>query len=378
MNPVDRIAEKARQYSDEIEKSRHLHPEVVRILVDTGVLRSLVAQAYGGSEQPILEVLKVIEGVSQADGSTGWCTMIATTTGLTSHSLRADWAQTIYGDPAACTGGFGMPIGTAQIVEDGLEVTGRWAWGSGTDHCSWIGGGVHVVDAEGERATTADGASAPFVFFDLDDVELLDTWHVSGLKGTASTDYAVHRAFVPEGRWAQLIGGRPVVDSAASRFPFFGALAAGVASVTLGLAERAVEELILLGEKKSAGSSKALAERAPVQADLARATANIGQARSFLHEKVEEAWSMAVAGSPPTDECRAALRLAATSAGWRAVEAVDLCYHAGGGSAVYETSPLQRVFRDAHVACAHGMIASRTLEPLGRLGFGLPTSTVQF
>ena len=183
---------------------------------------------------------------------------------------------------------------------------------------------------------------------------------------------------MPEGRWAQLIGGRPVVDSAASRFPFFGALAAGVASVTLGLAERAVEELILLGEKKSAGSSKALAERAPVQADLARATANIGQARSFLHEKVEEAWSMAVAGSPPTDECRAALRLAATSAGWRAVEAVDLCYHAGGGSAVYETSPLQRVFRDAHVACAHGMIASRTLEPLGRLGFGLPTSTVQF
>ena len=137
MNPVDRIAEKARKYSDETEKLRHLHPEVVRILVDTGVLRSLVAQTYGGSEQPILEVLKVIEGVSQADGSTGWCTMIASTTGLTSHSLRADWAQTIYGDPAACTGGFGMPIGTAQVVEGGLEVTGRWAWGSGTDPVSY-------------------------------------------------------------------------------------------------------------------------------------------------------------------------------------------------------------------------------------------------
>ncbi|MCH2185216.1 hypothetical protein MK280_05025, partial [Myxococcota bacterium] len=354
MDPVDRIAEIARQHSDETEKLRHLHPEVVRVLVDTGVLRSLVAQAYGGAEQPILEVLKLIEKVSQADGSTGWCTMIASTTGLTSHSLRADWAQTIYGDPEACTGGFGMPIGTAQLVDGGLEVTGRWAWGSGTDHCSWIGGGVHVVDAEGQRAKTGDGASAPFVFFDLSNVELLDTWHVSGLKGTASTDYAVHRAFVPEGRWAQLIGGRPIVDSAASRFPFFGALAAGVASVTLGLAERAIEELIRIGDKKSAGSSKTLAERAPVQADLAQATANIGQARSFLYEKVEDAWSMALTGDPPTDACRASLRLAATSAGWRAVEAVDLCYHAAGGSAVYEASPLQRVFRDAHVACAHG------------------------
>ncbi len=378
MDTVQAITEIARKNAEENEKLRRLHPEIVRTLIETGALRGLVAHAYGGPERPLLEVLELIETISRADGSTGWCTMIASTTGLTSHSLQADWAQTIYGDPKSCTGGFGMPVGTARIVKGGLEVTGQWAWGSGTDHCNWIGGGVHVVDGDGNRAKTADGASAPFVFFDLQDVDLLDTWHVSGLKATASTDYAVHRAFVPEGRWAQLIGGQPVVDSPASRFPFFGALAAGVASVTLGLAERAIEELIRVGEKQSAGSSKSLAERAPIQADLAQATANIGQARSFLHANVEEVWAMAVAGDPLTDECRASLRLAATSAGWRALEAVDLCYHAAGGSAVYESSPLQRVFRDAHVSCAHGMIARRTLEPLGRLQFGLPTSTLQF
>jgi alkylation response protein AidB-like acyl-CoA dehydrogenase len=61
----------------------------------------------------------------------------------------------------------------------------------------------------------------------------------------------------------------------------------------------------------------------------------------------------------------------------RCAHAVDLCYHAGGGTSVYETSPLQRVFRDTHVATQHGMIAPRTLEPLGRMVFGLPTDTRQ-
>ncbi len=42
-------------------------------------------------------------------------------------------------------------------------------------------------------------------------------------------------------------------------------------------------------------------------------------------------------------------------------------------AAVYSTSPIQRVFRDVHVATQHAMVARRTFEPLGRYGFGLPT-----
>ena len=102
-----------------------------------------------------------------------------------------------------------MPAGQARVVEGGLEVSGQWAWGSGTNHCTWIGGGVRVVDDAGEPAATADGATTPFVFFDRSDVELLDTWQVAGLEGTASTDYRVERAFVPQGRWVQLVGGTP-------------------------------------------------------------------------------------------------------------------------------------------------------------------------
>lgn len=368
----------AAERSAETEKLGRLHPEVVTALIDSGMFRRWVAKEFGGDGAPVTDVLRTIEDASKADGATGWCVMIANTTALNSHRLSAPWAEAIYSDPAACTGGFGMPAGTARLVEGGLEVSGHWAWGSGTDHCTWIGGGARVVDDAGEPAVTADGAFAPFVFFEPGEVQLLDTWHVAGLKGTASTDYVVDKVFVPEGRWAQFSQVNPLIESSLARFPFFGALAAGVAAVTIGLAERAIEEIVRLGEKRSAGSSKTLAERTSIQADLALAIANVGQARAYLYEMTDRVSELGSHGIDVPDKSRAELRLAVTAAARRSVEAVDLCYHAGGGSAVYDKSPLQRVFRDAHVAITHAMVAPRTLEPLGRLMFGLPTNTTQF
>ena len=62
---------------------------------------------------------------------------------------------------------------------------------------------------------------------------------------------------------------------------------------------------------------------------------------------------------------------------WQSAAAIDLMYHAGGGSSIHESAPLQRVFRDAHVATQHAMVAERTYEPVGRLALGLPTDAGQ-
>lgn len=372
------LCQVANERAADTERLGHLHPDVFDALVASGVLRGWVCKEVGGQGSSVTDVLKTIETVSRSDGATGWCIMIANTTALTSHRMPHKWSEEIFADPASCTGGYGMPAGTATLVEGGLEVTGRWSWGSGTDHCTMIGGGVRVIDQDGKPALTRDGAFAPFVFFDPADVELLDTWQVAGLKGTASTDYTVNRVHVPEGRWAQLIGATPTVEGPLGRFPFFGALGSGVSAVTIGLAQRAIDELVLLGEKKSIGSSRSLAERGSVQSDLSMARANVAQARSYLHHCADTLWCQAEEGHEVSDSQRAELRLAATSAAVRCVEAVDLCFHAAGGAAIFETNPLQRVFRDAHVAISHGMIAPRTLEPLGRMAFGLETNAALF
>jgi alkylation response protein AidB-like acyl-CoA dehydrogenase len=114
-----------------------------------------------------------------------------------------------------------------------------------------------------------------------------------------------------------------------------------------------------------------------VQAAVARAEAGWRSAWAFLSEVVGGAWAAAAEGAPLGDEHKRLIRLAATNVTWRSAEAVDLMYHAGGGSSIHEASALQRVFRDVHVATQHGMVAERTYEPVGRMALGLPTDTAQ-
>lgn len=363
----------------EIESRRRLPDDIAAALVDTGVFRLWVPEVYGGMQAHVLAVLDAVEALSYHDGATGWCGMIGATTSLTSGFLPAEFAQQIYGDARGVTGGYAMPAARAVPVDGGgLRVTGRWQWGSGSYHATWLCGGALVVGADGRPAPRADGLVAPIVFLERGEYELLDTWHVAGLKGTGSTDYTATDVLVPEGRWIQLPVAEPAVDAPLYRFPFAGALALGVCSVALGLARRAFDEVVdLAGGKRPAQSSRTLAERPVVQADLARAEAAFRSGRAFVREVVEEAWAVAEAGDPLGDEHRRSLRLAATDAMWRAVAAVDLAYHAGGGSSIHEASPLQRVFRDVHVASQHGMVAARVYEPVGRMALGLPTDPAQ-
>ena len=358
---VEPVGLEASARAGEIESLRRLPDDIARALVETGLFRAWVPARYGGGETDALTVLDAIEALSFHDGATGWCAMIGATTSLTAAFLPAEFAQQIYGDPSAVTGGFAMPAARGEPVEGGIVVNGRWQWGSGTSHCTWIGGGCIVGD------------SAPFVFFERDQVELLDTWHVAGLKGTGSTDYAVADQFVPEGRWVHVLAAEPVVDGPLYRMPFMGLLSLGVCMVGLGLARRAQHELVeLAGGKRPMGSGKTLAERQVVQAEVARAEAAWRSARAFVREVVDEAEQVGV-----TDEMRRRLRLAATDAMWRSAQAVDRMYSAGGGSSIHESHPLQRVFRDVHVATQHGMVAERTYEPVGRMALGLPTDARQ-
>lgn len=363
----------ARDRATEIEQLRRLPADLVEALVATGVFRRWIPAAHDGHQATLAEGLATIESAAYHDGSTGWCVMIALTTSLLAASLPAEHADAIYRPPGAITGGYAAPVGRARIHGDALVVDGTWSWGSGSSHCTWIGGGAEVVDAAGGPARLGDGASRVFPFFEIDEVELLDTWRVSGLRGTASTEYVADGVVVPHGRWVPLDVAARRIDDPLYRFSSFGALAAGVAAVCLGLGRRAVDELIDVGATIPAASSRALGERAPVQATLACAEARVRAARALLGEVVEAAWDRTVTEGRVGEEYRRLLRLAACHAAAESAGAVEACYRAAGGQAIYDDNALQRVFRDVNVATQHAMVSPRVLEPLGRIGFGLPT-----
>ena len=364
--------------SEEIEQARGLPLDVVEMMKATGVFRMFVPDELNGPGVAAEESLRVLEEIAYHDGAAGWCAMISGTTSLLSSMLPDPHASDIFGGLDSITGGFAMPKGRALPVDGGLRVTGRWAWGSGTRHCTWIAGGCLVVDEDGKPTPRADGLLHPFVFFHPSDVEFIDNWHVSGLSGSGSGDYQVAEAFVPEGRWVQIGVDKPVRDNPWSRCSFYGLLACGVASCAIGIGRRAIDELVAMADtKKPQGSSRSLAQRPQIQADVAIAESKLAAARSFMSTAIADSWETASAGDIPSVEQKRQLRMSATHATQTAAEVAELMYKAGGGAAVYKANALQRTFRDAFVATQHAMVAPRTFELHGRIRLGLETDTRQ-
>lgn len=355
-------SEMLRGKSAEHEANRRISAEAVRALKDLDILRAYVPADYGGPEYDPFTAMDVIETLSAADGSTGWCATIASLTSHIAGCLPEDWGRTIFGSPDSSSCGVYAPSGRGTVQPDGsYQVSGRWAWGSGSSFATWMTG-----------ATISDDGSVRHMFFPTDALTMHDTWYSTGLRGTASNDFSAEGLVVPAGRTVDLAAARPMVDAAISRLPLFVLFSGGVASVMLGIANRALDELTSLASvKKPVQSSKTLSQSVIAQVDVARAEVAVRAARAFLREQIALAWDAVQRGDRVAMETRLSARLAATYAGEQACAAVDLCYKAGGGSSVFETSPLQRCFRDVHTAAAHVMVSSRLYETVGRHRFGL-------
>lgn len=377
LETVGVLVPRVRELAEEIERGRRLPPELVRGFADAGVFRMLVPRAFGGGEVDAATMLRTIETIAAADGSAGWCAMIGATSGMLSAYLPEAIGRAVYGaGPDVVTGGVFAPRGRAVATPEGFRVTGRWAFASGCEHCTWLMGGCVVLDDGKPRLLPRGLPDSRLMLFPASDATIIDTWTVAGLRGTGSHDIAVQDLLVPEDHAVSLITDRPQHTGALYGFPVFGLLALGIAAVATGLARRAIDELVALaGGKRPQGSQKTLGERTMVQTQVAEAEALLRSARAYLFDTVDEAWAAAEAEGEIAVDLRTHLRLAATNAARSSAKAVDLMYDAGGGSSIYATSALQRCFRDVHVATQHVMVAPATYELTGRVLLGLPTAT---
>ena len=360
--------------SERIEAARRLPEDVADLLKRSQLFRLCVPRRYGGLEAPPQEMVTSVAEVARADGSAGWCVAIGATSGLLSGYLPPDDAREIYGDATSVAGGVFAPRGHAVAGGDDYTIDGRWPFASGMQHCTWLMGGC-IVLRDGKPVLLPRGIpDSRLMIFPADQARMIDTWSVSGLCGTGSHDMEVRSLKVPAHRAISLMTDRPREESTLYRFPVFATLAVGIASVSLGLARRAIDELVeLAGGKMPTGSRRKLAERPYIQMQVAQAEAALGSARAFLLDVIGATWDMASGASEVSLEQRALLRLAASSAVSQCIRAVDLMYEAGGGTSIYRSSPLQRCFRDVHAASQHLMVASSTYELAGRVLLGVET-----
>ena len=359
-----RAAARVAPHAAATEAARRLAPEALAALVEAGVGKLLVPRELGGSEASALTLLAVIETIAAADGSAGWCAMIYGTSGLIAGFLAPDAAREVYAPAGAITCGVFAPMGRATAVDGGYRVTGRWRFASGCRDAGWC-----MVGALPEGAAPGPGAEVLSLLLPVADLRVHDTWDTGGLRGTGSHDVEADGAFVPAARAFSLIGGAHRLPG--YRHAFFGTLAAGVATVGLGIARGALDAFVELARgKRGPGGARTLAERESAQLALAGAEARLAAARAFLHGAVAAAAREGATGEVAV-ATRARLRLAACHGATEAAAAIDQVRDAAGGAAVYATSGLERRFRDVHTATQHLMVGPATRALAGRILFGL-------
>jgi indole-3-acetate monooxygenase len=373
-----RLAAQAADLAPQSERDRHLAPQLVPALAQAGLFRLCVPAAVGGLEANASVLVESVEALARGDGSAGWCVAIGATSGLLAGYLPEPAARRIYARPEVILGGVFAPRGRAIPVDGGFRVSGRWPFASGCEHCDWLIGGSLVRDGERIQKLANGTPDVRLMLAPAAEVRVHDTWRVSGLRATGSHDIEFENLFIPHEHSASVLSDPPVHSGPLYAFPLFGLLAVAIAGVGLGIARGALDDLgQLAAHKTPTGSQRRLAERPTAQSETAQAEAGLRAARALLLEAVEGAWEIAGdRGEVPVQE-RTFLRLAATHATTTAAAVTQSAYRLAGGSAIYETSPLQRRFRDANVATQHMLVGPATWELTGRLLLGIETDTTQ-
>jgi alkylation response protein AidB-like acyl-CoA dehydrogenase len=218
----------------------------------------------------------------------------------------------------------------------------------------------------------ADGTHPPYPRLAVmapGDLTIHDTWDVAGLRGTGSHDIEAADVFVPDARVFSLASA-PVQPGPLYAFPPLGLLALGIGAVSLGIARAAIADFAELARgKRSPVTGEAIAAKPAGRAAIAEAESLRAAGLAYLRAEV-------TATGVDADR-RARLRLAVLTATRNAARAVDLVYQAAGGSAVYAASPLQRHFRDVHVATQHAMVSTDVLETAGAVLLGESVNTAR-
>jgi alkylation response protein AidB-like acyl-CoA dehydrogenase len=367
--------------AEEIERRRELPEAIVEALVERGLFRLLLPRSCGGAELRPATYVSVIEEVAKHDASVAWCLGQACGCTMTSAYLDPAVAREIFsGERGIVAWGPPGPA-EARAVPGGYRLTGTWSFASGSHHATWLGAHVAILDSSGAPRLRPDGGPVVrTLLFPKASAKFTDIWHVIGLRGTGSDSYTVTDLFVPE-EYTVLrdAAAKPRHPGLLYAFSSSNIYASGFAGVALGIARSTLDAFVELARDKiPRGAKRTLRDNNVIQAQVSQSEARLGGARAFLLSSLDEIWrEVGKAGRLTTDH-NTTIRLASTWAIHQAREVVDTAYHAAGATAIFESNPFERRFRDIHTVVQQYQGRQAHFEAVGQALLGLETEGAMF
>ena len=381
-SPIDAAQEMApaiRSCADEIEAQRELPRPLFEALADAGIFHMAVPSSIGGGEVDLPTYTQVIEELGKADASTGWCVNQGAIYATYASRMPREMARHIWIDtPRAVVANTPAPTAKAIVVPGGYRVTGRQGFSTGCRHASWVAAHAQIIE-NGQVRMEGKAPETRYMFVPVAEAQLLDTWHVRGMRGTGTHHFAVDNVFVPAERTVLSATAPLLEDRPLYRIPRTLLFASGDASVAFGMARACMNTFMDLAGAKVAARHAEPAARSVDGAGDDRPVRGVAPHRQGLPQRGRP--RDLGRGVREHDHARspgANLRLATTHGIRLAAQIVDAVYSAAGATAVYEDNVLQRYFQDIHVITQHMQARLAHYELIGKHALGLKIDQARF
>jgi len=354
----------------ETDELRRVPDASVSELRKLGILGLATPRENNGSDLGPDVIFEVAMELARGCGSTAWCGGNWAIHGLLGSMFAPETQREIFdvAEFPIISTGFSPLRGSTQPVDGGALISGHWDFASGVDHADWVV--VMAIGAQGPLAHLVPRA----------ELEIVDTWHTSGLRGTGSKDVAATGLFVPERRLLTMVApgeghsvGREMYESPWFRVPMGSVFGCGVIGSILGMARGALEVFVERTAKKVGGlSGVKVGARADVHHRIGEAAAEIDAAVVFVRNMFAEIRRYGADELEYTTLDRVRWRRDAAWGARSAVRAVNLLFEVGGAHVLWLDDQLHQFQRDITAASHHyGMAWSTLFNGYGRAALGL-------
>ncbi|WP_166879971.1 acyl-CoA dehydrogenase family protein [Salinibacterium sp. ZJ450] len=370
---VDAIRGRLEAGVQEAQTAGRLSDDSVAALREAGILGIMTPDDLGGNEVDPVTAFEIIEAVGRIDPSTAWtATILLEGAGQLATQLTAEQADSVFSTGLPLKAGSLRP-GHAEKVDGGYRVSGQWDFVSGVHHADFVSASFLVDGQDGK--TERRMALIP-----VTQVQVLDTWHVLGMKGTGSTTFKVDSVFVPEEMVFNPMGAPKRTDTPLAKLTMVPYVLQMHPGMVLGAARRALDEITRMAPNKRRGSrintaaSKSLAESSWFQRELGQLDARVRAARALAIDANERAYARIESGNAVDLELQDYMQTAAAHAAETAHHVITRAFRHAGAEAIEESGVLPRLLRDINTVLAHGVLGEIGFELHGEFILGLQTA----
>jgi 3-hydroxy-9,10-secoandrosta-1,3,5(10)-triene-9,17-dione monooxygenase len=370
-----------REHAAKGDADRRVTTESVDALGEAGLFKMFVPKRYGGYQTTLRTLIDASAAVAEGDGSAAWLVAIINAAHWNAALFPQQAQDEVFADPEPRFTASNVPADTTSRKTDGgWKVSGRWYFNSGSWWSTWT---ILATPLGNENGEVTDYGLA---LVPSSDLKVEDTWHVTGMRGTASNCLVATDIFVPEHRvmtgQAAILEGHyptPFTDEALYRSAYVPMLTLVLTGPQLGLGRAALDLVLDKAGSKPVSTTfyQTQAQSTAVQLQIAEAATRIDAATLLCHRAAADIDDAAARGTYPDYQTRARVRADSAYAMQSVVEALTILMNVHGAGSFADSSPLQRIWRDANITARHAALNQAVgFEAYGKALLGVDNTVI--